>query len=67
MEEMTTEIIVNGGSSMTQVVTVVSTMFTQMGEVVQTMLTEGNELMLIPIGIFVSGAAIGLAARLIGR
>lgn len=52
---------------MTQVTTVVTSMFTQMGEVVQTMLTEGNELMLIPIGIFVAGAAIGLASRLIGR
>ena len=52
---------------MTQVVTVVSAMFTQMGEVVSTMLSEGNELMLIPIGVFVAGAAIGLASRLIGR
>lgn len=67
MEEMTTELIMEGATSMTQVVTVVSTMFTQMGEVVSTMLSEGNELMLIPIGVFVAGAAIGLASRLIGR
>lgn len=66
MPEVTT-VISQGGSSMTQVTTVVTSMFTQMGEVVQTMLTEGNELMLIPIGIFVAGAAIGLASRLIGR
>lgn len=52
---------------MTQVVTVVGQMFTQMGEVVSTMLAEGHELMLIPIGIMVAGAAIGLASRLIGR
>lgn len=67
MEEMTTEVITGGVSGMTQVVTVVGSMFTQMGEVVKTMLTEGNELMLIPIGVFVAGAAIGLASRLIGR
>ncbi|MBQ7106889.1 MAG: hypothetical protein IJN93_05185 [Clostridia bacterium] len=66
MPEVTT-VISQGGSSMTQVTTVVTSMFTQMGEVVKTMLTEGNELMLIPIGIFVAGAAIGLASRLIGR
>lgn len=66
-EEITTEVIVQGGSSMTQVVEVVTEMFTQMGTVVSTMLKEGNELMLIPLGVFVAGAAIGLASRLIGR
>lgn len=38
-----------------------------MTNIVTTMTTEGNEIMLIPIGIFVVGAAIGLAGRLIGR
>lgn len=52
---------------MSQVITVVTSMFDQMGEVVKTMLAEGNELMLIPIGIFVAGAAIGLASRILGR
>lgn len=52
---------------MAQVVTVVTSLFTQMGEIVKTMTAEGNELMLIPIGIFVGGAVIGLASRLIGR
>lgn len=66
-EELTTEIIAEGVSSMDSVITVTGHMFTQMGEVVKTMLTTGNELMLIPIGIFVAGAAIGLAARIIGR
>lgn len=52
---------------MSQVVTVVTTMFSEMGNVVSTMLAEGHELMLIPVGIMVAGAAIGLASRLIGR
>lgn len=47
------------------------TLFTQfstwMGNMVSTMTTEGNELMLLPIGIFAVGAVIGLAGRLIGR
>ena len=38
-----------------------------MSEIVTTMTTEGNELMLIPVGLFVVGGAIGLASRLIGR
>lgn len=49
------------------VVTVVGELFSQMGEVVSTMTAEGNGIMLIPVGIFVAGAAIGLASRLIGR
>ncbi len=61
------EVITGGVSGMDQVVVVVTEMFTQMGSVVKTMLTDGNELMLIPIGVFVAGAAIGLASRLIGR
>lgn len=40
---------------------------TWMGNIVTTMTADGNELMLIPIGIFVVGAVIGLASRLIGR
>ncbi|MBR5544620.1 MAG: hypothetical protein IKU66_04025 [Clostridia bacterium] len=48
-----------------------TTLFTQfttwMGSVVTTMTAEGNEIMLIPVGIFCVGAAIGLAGRLIGR
>lgn len=38
-----------------------------MGDIVNTMTTDGNELMLLPIGIFAVGAVIGLAGRLIGR
>lgn len=47
------------------------TLFTQfttwMGTIVTTMTKEGNEIMLLPVGIFCVGAAIGLAGRLIGR
>ena len=48
-----------------------STLFTAfagwMTEIVTTMTASGNEIMLLPIGIFVVGGAIGLASRLIGR
>lgn len=48
-----------------------ATLFTQfttwMGGIVSTMTAEGNEIMLLPIGIFVVGGAIGLASRLFGR
>lgn len=40
---------------------------TWMGSIVTTMTADGNEIMLIPVGIGVVGAAIGLAKRLIGR
>ncbi len=40
---------------------------TWMGGIVETMTASGNEIMLLPIGIFVVGGAIGLASRLIGR
>lgn len=47
------------------------TLFTQfttwMGTLITTMTAEGNEIMLLPIGIFCVGAVIGLASRLIGR
>lgn len=38
-----------------------------MGNIVTTMTAEGNEIMLLPVGIMIVGAAIGLASRLIGR
>ena len=47
--------------------TLFSTFTGWMGDIVGTMTTSGNEIMLLPIGIFVVGAAIGLASRLIGR
>ena len=51
--------------------TSIGTLFTAftgwMGDIVETMTASGNEIMLIPVGIMVVGAAIGLASRLIGR
>lgn len=48
-----------------------STLFTTftgwMGDIVTTMTASGNEIMLLPLGVFVVGAAIGLAGRIIGR
>lgn len=52
---------------MTGLATLFSTFTGWMGNIVTTMTAEGNEIMLLPIGIFVVGAAIGLAGRLIGR
>ena len=37
-----------------------------MGDIVGTMTATGNEIMLIPVGIFVVGGVIGLARRMIG-
>ncbi len=54
---------VNG---LAQVGEVVTQFAAWMGNVVTTMTSDGNEIMLIPVGIFCFGAAIGLAKRLIG-
>ena len=54
-------------TGMTGVMTVVTELFGGMTDVVAEMMKSGNELMLIPIGILVGGAIIGLATRLIGR
>lgn len=56
--------VANGMSSLTTLFTQFTTWMTS---IVTTMTAEGNEIMLLPIGIFVVGAAIGLAGRLIGR
>lgn len=58
------EAVVNTG--MTGITTLFEDLTGFMGDIVGTMTTAGNELMLLPIGIFVVGAAIGLARRLIG-
>ena len=49
------------------VLTTLGTIFTQLTTWMGTMATTiaGNELMLIPIGIFVTGASIGLIKRLL--
>lgn len=51
--------------------TSLATIFTQLMSWVSSLLTtitaQGNEILLIPVGIFVVGAVIGLCSRLIGR
>lgn len=58
------ETVVDGMTSL-------GTIFTQLMSWVTSLLTtitaQGNEILLIPVGIFVVGAVIGLASRLIGR
>lgn len=56
--------VLNSVSSLT---TIFTQLTTWMGSMVTTMTAEGNEIMLLPVGIFVAGAVIGLAGRLIGR
>lgn len=47
--------------------TLFTTFASWMTELVTTMTASGNEIMLLPIGVFIVGSAIGLASRLIGR
>lgn len=54
-------------NSMTSLGTLFSAFAGWMGDIVETVTASGNEIMLLPVGIFVVGAAIGLAGRLIGR
>lgn len=56
-----------GGTALTSIGTLFTQFTTWMGNIVTTMTADGNEIMLIPVGIMVVGAAIGLASRLIGR
>ena len=55
----------------TNSLTSLGTIFTQLMSWVSSLLTTitatGNEILLIPVGIFVVGAVIGLCSRLIGR
>lgn len=53
------------GGGLTQVGSVTTFMWQQISEVVTTIVS--TPLLLIPVGIFVAGAAIGLAKRFIGR
>lgn len=58
MEEVTTGAMATLGTIFTQIMTWV-------GDLVSTISSE--PLLLLPVGIFVVGAVIGLASRLIGR
>lgn len=54
-------------TSMTSIGELFTTFTGWMTSLVTTMTADGNEIMLIPIGVFVVGSVIGLASRLIGR
>lgn len=54
-------------TSMSSLTTLFTNFTTWMTNIVTTMTASGNEIMLLPVGVFVVGAAIGLAGRLIGR
>lgn len=54
-------------TSMTSLGTIFTQLMTWVGSLLTTITAEGNEILLIPVGIFVVGAVIGLCSRLIGR
>lgn len=54
-------------NSLTSLGTAITAIVGYMGDIVTTITKAGNEIMLIPVAVFVIGAAIGLASRLIGR
>lgn len=60
-----TSISATSGGGLDNVGTVAEFLWTQIGSVVTTIVS--TPLLLIPVGIFVAGAAIGLAKRFIGR
>lgn len=53
------------GEALTNLTTAFEFMTSAMGDMATVIL--GNAIFLIPVGIFVAGAAIGLCGRLIGR
>lgn len=54
------------GSGLTSLGTLFTQFMTWLGNIVTTMTTSGNEIMLLGVGVFCVGAAIGLARRIIG-
>lgn len=54
-------------NSMASLGTIFTQLMTWVGSLLTTITAEGNEILLIPVGIFVVGAVIGLCSRLIGR
>lgn len=54
------------GNALATLGTVFTQFTTWMGSMVDTITGEGNEILLLSVGIFVAGAVIGLARRLIG-
>lgn len=59
------EPVASGG--MTSLTTIFTQLMTWVGDLLETITASGNEILLIPVGIFVVGAVIGLCSRLIGR
>ena len=57
--------VTSGG--LTSLGTIFTQLMTWVGSLLTTMTAQGNEILLIPVGIFVVGATIGLCSRLIGR
>lgn len=54
-------------NSLTQLGTAVTAVMGYMGDIVTEITSAGNEILLLPVAIFMVGGAIGLASRLIGR
>lgn len=58
-------LIAEASTGMTTLGSIFTQVMTWLGSLVSTI--ASNELLLLPVGIFVVGAVIGLASRLIGR
>ena len=52
---------------LTSLATIFTQLMTWVGSLLTTITAQGNEILLIPVGIFVVGGVIGLCSRLIGR
>ena len=60
-------LLMEGHTAMDSLGTIFTQLMNWVGSLITTITAEGNEILLIPVGIFVVGAVIGLASRLIGR
>lgn len=59
--------LLEASAGLTSLTTIFTTLMSWVGNLLTTITTPGNEILLIPVGIFVVGAVIGLCSRLIGR
>lgn len=59
--------LLEGHTAMDSLSTIFTQLMTWVGNLLSTITAAGNEILLIPVGIFVVGAVIGLCSRLIGR
>ena len=57
----------DASAGMTALTTIFTQIMSWVGSLLTTITSPGNEILLIPVGIFVVGAVIGLCSRLIGR